>query len=102
MDYECGRMYYKDHRLDAQGNFEQDKDGNYVYIREYLVIDHLNSVHHDCNAENLEYVTSQENSRRVRVCNELRKKGLDPKSMTYEELRKAFGKEEYPHAMRDN
>ena len=102
MDYECGRMYYRDHLLDAQGNFVQDKDGNYVYIKVYLQVDHLNGVHDDYNAENLEYVTSQENWRRVRVCNELRKNGLDPKTMTYEELRYAFGKEEYPHSMRDN
>ena len=90
MDYECGRMYYKDHLLDAQDNFVQDKDGNYVFIKVYLQVDHLNGVHDDCNAENLEYVTSQENYRRLRVSNELRKKGLEPKSMTYKELRKAF------------
>ena len=90
MDYERGRMYYRDHLFVAQGNFVQDKDGNYVCINVYLQVDHLNGVHDDCNAENLEYVTSQENYRRRSVCNELRKKGLDPKSMTYEELRKAF------------
>ena len=89
MDYKRGRMYYRDRLLDTQGNYVK-KNGRYVYIRVYLVIDHLNSVHDDCNAENLEYVTSQENNRRIRVCNELRKKGLDPKSMTYEQLRYIF------------
>lgn len=102
MDYERGRMYYRDHLLDAQGNFVQDQDGNYVFIDVYLQVDHLNSVHDDCNAENLEYVTSHENNRRRMVSNLIRKNGLEPKSMTYEELRYAFGKEEYPHTMRDN
>ena len=90
MDYECGRMYYKDHLLDAQDNFVQDKDGNYVYIKVYLQVDHLNGVHDDCNAENLEYVTSQENWRRRSISSLIVQNGLNPKKLTYGQLRYAF------------
>ena len=91
MDFERGRMYYWDILLDAQGKPVRDKNGNRIFIRVYLQIDHLNGDHGDYSPDNLEYITAAENlRRRYKVHEPLKAAGLDPKKMPYKLLRNFF------------
>lgn len=59
---------------------------------EGMVIDHLNGNILDWSADNLEYVTPEENRKRARLLRVLRSIGRDPKQMSREELLSIFSK----------
>ena len=54
------------------------------------VVDHINGVLADCRAENLEWVTIEENVRRAKVLRGLRKMGCDPKKISRKELQEVL------------
>ena len=62
---------------------------------EGMVIDHLNGNILDWSADNLEYVTPEENRKRARLLRVLRSIGRDPKQMSREELQAIFAKYEF-------
>ena len=59
---------------------------------EGMVIDHLNGDILNWSAENLEYVTPEENRKRARLLRVLRSIGREPKEMSYAELGEIFRK----------
>jgi len=75
------------HKLMAETWVEQlvvcDRDGNAMRLE----VDHVNGDMLDWSADNLEWVTPKENRRRAKVLRELRAKGLEPRQMSYAELR---------------
>lgn len=58
--------------------------------RVYMQVDHLNTDHGDFCADNLEFVTVEENQRRKRIADRLKKEGFDVKRMPYKLLRMLF------------
>ena len=59
---------------------------------EGMVIDHLNGDILNWSAENLEYVTPEENRKRAKLLRVLRSIGREPRRMSYAELRDIFRK----------
>ena len=59
---------------------------------EGMVIDHLNGDILNWSADNLEYVTPEENHKRAKLLRVLRSIGRDPKQMSREELLSIFSK----------
>ena len=55
-------------------------------------VDHLNGDMLDWSADNLEYVTPEENNKRAKLLRVLRSIGRDPKQMSREELLSIFSK----------
>ena len=55
-----------------------------------MQIDHLNGNILDWRADNLQYVTPEENNKRARLLRALRAAGQDPRAMSREELLKLF------------
>ena len=66
---------------------------------EGMVIDHLNGDILNWSAENLEYVTPEENRKRARLLRVLRNIGRDPKQMSREELQAVFAKYEFRNSI---
>ena len=62
---------------------------------EGMVIDHLNGDILNWSADNLEYVTPEENIKRAKLLRVLRSIGRDPKQMSREELQAIFAKYEF-------
>lgn len=62
---------------------------------EGMVIDHLNGDILNWSAENLEYVTPEENRKRARLLRVLRSIGREPKQMSREELLNIFKRYEF-------
>ena len=60
-----------------------------------MVIDHLNGDILNWSADNLEYVTPEENRKRARLLRVLRSIGREPKQMSREELQAIFAKYEF-------
>ena len=58
-------------------------------------VDHLNGDMLDWSADNLEYVTPEENRKRAGLLRVLRSIGRDPKKMSREELQAIFKKYEF-------
>ena len=67
-----------------------DRDGKAIRYE----IDHLNGDRCDYSADNLQYVTPAENHRRAKVLRELRAQGVEPREMTYTELRSKMSENE--------
>lgn len=55
-------------------------------------VDHINGDMLDWSADNLEYVTPEENNKRAKLLRVLRSIGRDPKQMSREELLSIFSK----------
>ena len=66
---------------------------------EGMVIDHLNGDILNWSADNLEYVTPEENRKRARLLRVLRNIGRDPKQMSREELQAVFAKYEFRNSI---
>lgn len=60
-----------------------------------MEIDHINGDRCDYRADNLQYVTPEENSKRARLLRCLRSVGRDPKQMSREELLDIFRRYEF-------
>ena len=68
-------------------------------IERPMEIDHLNGDRCDCSADNLQYVTPDENRKRARLLRVLRSIGRDPKQMSREELLGIFRKYEFRNSI---
>lgn len=53
-------------------------------------VDHINTDHRNWTADNLQWVTAEENRRRAKIIRALRKQGFDPTSCTTDALRTIF------------
>ncbi len=58
-------------------------------------VDHINGDMLDWSADNLEYVTPEENNKRAKLLRVLRSIGRDPKQMSREELLSIFSKDTF-------
>ena len=68
---------------------------------EGMVIDHLNGDILNWSADNLEYVTPEENIKRARLLRVLRNIGRDPKQMSRDELQAIFAKYKFRNSIPD-
>ncbi len=66
---------------------------------EGYVVDHLNGITTDNRAENLQWVTRQENEKRAKLLRVLRSIGRDPRKMSREELLGIFRKYEFRNSI---
>jgi hypothetical protein len=62
-------------------------------------VDHLNGDMLDWSADNLEYVTPEENNKRAGLLRVLRSIGCDPRKMRREELQAIFTKYEFRNSL---